>query len=395
MDRLLAVNERVAVYVRDANASQKEVDPFRYLNDLLSIRSAKGLVDFLSNYPNGLHTRSNSAPLEELLQGASSPSGKLAFGEGAMIKAAENHNLDYLDAMTITGLQGYTTTRDLELELKEPEEKMRDWYSQWTEAEVRHYYSLLRHLPDTELSVVSIADLESLIYKIESLLLVAALSYYEIHGDLYKHFQIEKVLVLTRNVMVRVDREWLSTLLPLRPVVADDTDIKHLLDDINEQCMMHNMGVTQGGDGGTPIVDTPTQDMELGLRYAAGCVVSFLLSRWNHYFSAEEYFSYDIERGYQFFPGYTNPIVLELSSIIAEHRFGVCPICERPFVVKRRPVDGVLNKTFCTNSCKVKGNTDGRWKERPKKTLRIKMPDVDYDRLLKLGPPNFVQVDKL
>lgn len=390
MDRLIAINERAAVYVRDPNAPQKKTDPFRYINDLLSIRSAKGLVDFLDNYPNGLHTRRNSGPIEEELHAMQSPNGKFAFGETAMLNAAAKRNVEYFDALVLEELQGYTTTRDLEQLLKKDEDKFRDFYSQWTEEETRHYHSLLMNLPPTELSIVSISSLESLVEKIETTLLIAALSHFEIHGDLYTHFQLEKVLTMTRHVMVRIDREWLSTLLPFVSNAAGESEVKHLLESIKEDTSMHHVGVSQGKDGGAVVVVTPTQDLELGLRYAAGCVVAFLLSRWNHYFSSEEVFSYDIDHGYMFSTGYTDSIVLEWSNIIADHRFGVCPICERPFVVKRRPTNDVASKTYCTNSCKVKGNADGGWKDRPKKTLQIVMPEVDFE----ITPPVFVQVGK-
>ena len=54
MDRLLAVNEGMAVYYHDESTPSKKIDPFKYLNELLSIRSAKGLVSFLQQYPDEL-----------------------------------------------------------------------------------------------------------------------------------------------------------------------------------------------------------------------------------------------------------------------------------------------------------------------------------------------------
>ena len=54
MDRLLAVNEDMAIYYHDESTPAKKIDPFKYLNTLLSIRSAKGLVSFLQQYPDEL-----------------------------------------------------------------------------------------------------------------------------------------------------------------------------------------------------------------------------------------------------------------------------------------------------------------------------------------------------
>lgn len=54
MDRLIAINDKMAVYFHDRSIPTKRIDPFKYLNALLSIRSAKGLVSFLQQYPDEL-----------------------------------------------------------------------------------------------------------------------------------------------------------------------------------------------------------------------------------------------------------------------------------------------------------------------------------------------------
>ena len=64
--------------------------------------------------------------------------------------------------------------------------------------------------------------------------------------------------------------------------------------------------------------------------------------------------SYDVNFGYRLYEQKSTEAVTELCHIISEGRMGICPVCERPFVVKRRPVNGAINKTFCTSSCKVK-----------------------------------------
>ena len=70
--------------------------------------------------------------------------------------------------------------------------------------------------------------------------------------------------------------------------------------------------------------------------------------------------SFDVNFGYQLYEQNNNPVVSELCRIVSEGRMGICPVCDRPFVVKRRPINGVINKRFCTNSCKVKGHIESK-----------------------------------
>ena len=106
-----------------------------------------------------------------------------------------------------------------------------------------------------------------------------------------------------------------------------------------------------------------TNDEKLATQDAAGCIISFVLAEWSHYYNKTDTMSFDVNFGYQLYEQKNNPVVTELCRIIAEGRFGICPVCDRPFVVKRRPTNGVINKTFCTNSCKVKGFAERRSEE--------------------------------
>ena len=97
-----------------------------------------------------------------------------------------------------------------------------------------------------------------------------------------------------------------------------------------------------------------TNDEKLATQDATGCIVSFVLTEWSHYYNKTDAMSYDVNSVYRLYEQKSTEAVTELCHIISEGRMGICPVCERPFVVKRRPVNGAINKTFCTNSCKVK-----------------------------------------
>ena len=400
MDRLLAVNGGMAVYHHDESAPAKRVDPFKYLNELLSIRSAKGLVSFLQQYPDELvvmheatafkskedggYVVGNYAvrqlktarskrgllygngeqwkplPKKELEQAEeddnvpadpendsdnSRRTPMFSFGETALMNAASEYNVDYFDALT--DLEKYTHYGEA---LEAWSKSIPTPQETWTAEETRRFYEAEYSKPKPELRIVFFEELELLVLRLGALLEMAAVS----HGikdrvaDDEVMFEFEHVngpMGLCRTVF---PERYIADLLPIPQAL-------YALDNLHTDFYSHaTTRLHLEDDGGVSFL-AHTNDERLATQDAAGCIVSFVLAEWSHYYNKTDTMSFDVNFGYQLYEQNNNPVVTELCRIIAEGRFGICPVCDRPFVVKRRPINGVINKRFCTNSCKVKG----------------------------------------
>lgn len=408
MDRLLAVNEGMAVYYHDESTPAKKIDPFKYLNELLSIRSAKGLVSFLQQYPDELvimheatafkskkdegyvvgnyrakrlkHVRSkrglmygNGEQWKDLpKKESSSPdddsaepeeSGQeledrertptFAYGETAIMNAASEYNVDYFDALTDLGkYTHYGETLDAWSKRFPPEKES------WTADDAKQFYEASSSRPKPDLRIVFFEELELLVLRLSAILEMAAVS----HGlkdrvvedeVMFEFEHVNGPMGLCRTVF---PERYIADLLPIPQAL-------YALDNLHTDFYSHATTRLHLEDEGGVSFLAHTNDEKLATQDAAGCIISFVLAEWSHYYNKTDNMSFDVNFGYQLYEQNNNPVVTELCRIIAEGRMGICPVCKRPFVVKRRPVNGVINKTFCTNSCKVKGFAERRGEE--------------------------------
>lgn len=408
MDRLLAVNEGMAVYYHDESTPAKRIDPFKYINELLSIRSAKGLVSFLQQYPDELvimheatafksdkdggyvvgnyrfkrykHVRSKrglaygsgeqwkplpkkeTEPEDEGSAEASETATDsedrervpmFAYGETAIMNAASEYNVDYFDALT--DLEKYTHYGEA---LDAWHDKFPQPDDTWTAEDAKQFYATTKSRPKPDLRVVFFEELELLSLRLAAMLDMAAVS----HGlrdrvvDDEVMFEFEHVngpMGLCRTVF---PERYIADLLPIPQAL-------YALDNLHTDFYSHATTRLHLEEGGGISFLAHTNDEELATRDAAGCIISFVLGEWSHYYNKTDNMSFDVNFGYQLYEQNNNPVVTELCRIIADGRIGICPVCNKPFVVKRRPVNGVINKTFCTNSCKVKGFAERRNEE--------------------------------
>lgn len=401
MDRLLAINDAIAVYYHDGSVPNKKIDPFRYLNALLSIRSAKGLVSFLQQYPDELmvmheatafksdkdggyvvgnyRTRKlkTARPKRGLLYGlgdhwkdlsvsgakptndsstssdqseASDDAGIttrvscFAFGETALMNAASEFNIDYFDALT--DLERYTHYGEA---LEKWMETLPTSEATWTAEETRRYYEAETNRPKPELRIVFFKELELLMLRISAILEMAAVSRglrdsVTTDEEMFEFEHVNGAMGLCRAVF---PERYITDLLPIPQAL-------YALDNLHTDFYSHAPTRLHLEDDGGVSFLAHTNDKKLATQDAAGCIVSFVLTEWSHYYNKTDAMSYDVDFGYRLYEQKSTEAVTELCHIISEGRMGICPVCERPFVVKRRPVNGAINKTFCTNSCKVK-----------------------------------------
>ncbi len=400
MDKLLAVNEELAVYYHDEITPAKKIDPYKYLNELLSIRSAKGLVSFLQQYPDelvamhevtafktddggfklgnykttrfktwrskrGMLYGMNDYKEEDAKPEPQDDEGEKAadtnveqdeyksffdFGQTALMNAASEYNVDYFDALT--DLEKYTHYGEAIDEWKAgfPTSK-----ASWTKEDARRFYEVSASRPKPDLRIVLFRELEIVMLRVSAILELAAISHGTVEVAGFKFEHVNGAMGLCRTVFP--DR-FISDLLPIPQAL-------YALDNLHTDFYSHAPTRLHLQDDGGVSFLAHTNDEELATRDAAGCIASFVLAEWSHYYNKTDALSFDINFGYRLYEQANNPVVTELCRIVSEGRTGMCPVCGRPFVVKRRPVDGVLNKRFCTNSCKVKGFTERRSEEEP------------------------------
>ena len=405
MDRLLAVNEGMAVYYHDESTPAKRIDPFKYINELLSIRSAKGLVSFLQQYPDELvimheatafksdkddgyvvgnyktkrikHARSKrgltygiddewkalpkkeSESLDDDSVDSEGPEQEhesrtrtpmYAFGETALLNAASEYNVDYFDALT--DLEKYTNYGEA---LDAWSKRFPTETETWTAEDAKRFYEATYSRPKPDLRVVFFEELELLSLRLSAILEMAAVSYglKDRVVDDEVMFEFEHVngpMGLCRAVF---PERYIADLLPIPQAL-------YALDNLHTDFYSHATTRLHLEDEGGVSFLAHTNDEKLATQDAAGCIVSCVLAEWSHYYNKTDTMSFDVNFGFKLYEQNNNPVVTELCRIIAEGRIGICPVCNRPFVVKRRPINGVINKRFCTNSCKVKGHFESK-----------------------------------
>lgn len=412
MDRLLAVNEAMALYYHDESLPTKQADPFKYLNALLSIRSAKGLVSFLQQYPEGLQTLHDVTafkskkggyvvgryPARELLTARSKRSAlygktdrdawhhhadehahiekadvddardgktsgdeeeqdedgkaffsRLDFGQTAMMNAAAEINVDYFDALT--DLEKYTHYGEA---LTAWRDGFRPTEGQWTKEDTEQYYKFKETMPKPELRLLFIPELEWLTRRLDAILMLGALSLGLADGTgLFEFEHVNEPMGLCKTT---IPDDLIANLLPVREGL-------YAIENLYSDFYSHAPNRLHLEDDEGVYFVAHTNDEELATQDAAGVIVSFVLDEWSHYYNKTDVMSFDVNFGYRLYEQQNNEIVTELCHVVAEGRLGICPVCGRPFVVKRRPVNGVINKRFCTNSCKVKGFAERRAEE--------------------------------
>lgn len=312
MKRLVAVSEWLAVYERSDARPEIPVDPFRYLKDLLRIRSASGLVSFLQTHPHELSSPTRGGFLDFLREHAEPPAGALRFSSTAMMNAADKHRVEYFDSL---------------VELDGPGDGREDRY---------HF--------------VEIASLERLVERIEALLLMADTCY---GGDACREMfgftrggDEVKVTVGTHDAMRTFPRDESTADLGFYLMGPPSTSTASIVtirpDDVE-------------------IVFESSDSEEDAVSEAAGIMVSMALTRWLKYFTRGIRVVCPEKGRFELRESETRDVGLELARIVIDHDFGICPRfdCGRPYIARKRNAEGTLVQGHCSDSCKVKASREG------------------------------------
>ncbi len=323
MLQLVAINENAAAYVRNEAMPDVRLDGFKYLNGLLRIRSASGLVEFLRDFPHLLRPSYNPAELPLIMKSANAAEGHLKFSQAAMLNAAESCNVEYFDAMM-----------DVEL----PSAKLGPTWGR-----------------EADIYILYIKDLEDLAERLGALLLMAAASYgeracedafvfdngadgpIEIGGRAYA----TRLWVQQRAVAAMLPGEDYSFFKAYK--ISDGYAGK---DDGAPALLIY--------DGfGDRVEFVSTLSKEEAVMEAAGVITAYALSAWLNRIGAVERVTYSGDGGFDRRDVEVGFVADALTRAVMERRVGVCQYCGKPFVSKKVLTGGGTDKRFCTDSCKV------------------------------------------
>lgn len=376
MYRLLAINEFQALYEHRTDRPDQPIEPFAYLNDLLSIRSAAGFISFLKNHPQGLNELERSIAVDKEIETVHFrfPWGeRFDFSEKVIMNAATGAGIDYLDAAT--DISGHYDELSAIQELSDRTHAFADKYgSEISNPELlEKYKALLDDAPEPDLYRMQFESLGYLVDRIEALLLLAASA--RGVGDVRQKFVYRK-----ERCFPFQDREYPLVAFPYEAVLEvlpQGMMPGHMEDKLRNAKYLALQPVPQNWEE-IDFSDDSRRFDEMGLEvkliaiyddpeeaitFAINDVVAFALTEWIAHFSSLQGVSNSYMTGLTMRSSKLNDIVLELANIIVEKRVGVCPVCGRPFVVKRKPgKSGRLNKKYCTDSCKVRDNAGSRKK---------------------------------
>ena len=323
--RLLAVSDRIAVYADDSPRSDAPVDSYRYLDDLLSIRSAHGLVEFLRDHPHGLRFPHKSVSLNIDEETAEAPSGCLKFGRQAIANAAERCNVQYFDALV--DFEGHGDMVDAELGIA----------------------------PGADLHTLAIADLEDMAERISNLLRMAATAYGDEACKALFSFEVPRTRLFSRKDYERclvIEGDSIQSMLPSRYL---GTFLSSGVSDAYKGVGLKPAFEVHSGFSGDIEILTSIDEKE-ALMGAANIVTAYALSRWLGYFASMPHVQY-IHPGKMVLRNASlNNVAEELAKAIMKQRIGICPVCGRPYLAKRMTKDGKPVKKYCTDSCKVTGS---------------------------------------
>lgn len=306
MEKLIAVNEKAAIFAHVDSCLEKTLDPHKFLRDLLAIRSARGLVSFLTKHPLEFVRNDNPGLIDVFIDACEAPTGYLKFSGASMMKAAESCGVSYYDEIVRLDIENA------------------DGIKNWG------FYG------------VEISPLEHIAKRAEKLLNIASLYYDPAPGQWIK--KVESKEAEGANLIVHP--VYVGGLFP------DSEEYLLSVGEILEYG--EKLGSTQylESKDGLLLFNTDS-DEKTAIKEAAGILVSAALTALLWSSGKMTHVTCSDESGLQLHRSEDHELVLELSRIVIDRDFSICPQCKRPFIGKSRDAHGSLRKKYCSNSCKV------------------------------------------
>lgn len=342
MYALIGVNTTKALFYRVPGEREMQVDGFECVNSLLQIRSAKGLLEHLRRFPFPIEQSFHA--LQSGYSRTIDSSHEFEYSEKSMQNAAYKLGIEYLDNMADLG--NHLDVTDARME----------WYDRLHEG--------IRKRPVADLYEIHFPRLEIMRQKVESLLLLAAASY-GIGGGLAPSFSVVKMNNSSFcNMEVGLPLSCVRLLAPGFRVLEDDAlgpflreareanGIRVVEPFTDKVSTIGNYVIENGKIVSYQPNDKPIERM-------AGALVAAALKTMLDASTSDRHIVFD-GHAYTESSSNSDPVLDALKQIIFDGRIGVCPVCGKPFVKKKRKDAEYQAKTYCTDNCRVKNANKGR-----------------------------------
>jgi len=327
MLRLKAMNEQIAVYIRDDSAPGKKPNGFKYVNGLLEIRSAKGLVEFLEDNPHVLRPQYSFASVRLESDSAEKPKGWLKFSEQSLLKdGVLPDGVDYFDAW---------------VDLVPPADKVGPTWGRRADVYTLH-----------------IRDLEDLAERIDALLRMAAISNGESSFEDVFRFDEEFDVPQRDGLQAYGTRFWVKkeTIARMMPGETYSFFKAYKISDGYRDKDDPVLPLVIYDDFGDRVEFLTSRDRDDAAREAAGVIVAYALTAWLKWSAAPERVSYSLHGGFDYNGAEASEVANELVDIVFEKRFKICPSCGRAFVSRKTFTGRSNEKKQCSGSCRTSAN---------------------------------------
>ena len=335
--RLIAVNERAALYLQDHK--QPKRDEAGFIASLLEIRTARDLISFLIDHADVITDfkpfRSIDVPTDD----------ETWFSQGAVMNAADTMRISYradlskaqerFDSQSLVELVGKidTATSDTDMTFDELMNTIR---------------SVKRH----EVVEVVISKIRELQERWESLLTFAAIGNGSTPPDGFITSQDDKANVFAIHHEA-IEKAMPDGHFPLWDYFKSHRDkitkeVGHEFGNGLHMSVTRQMCVFN-------LVNVPNDPQTL-LRLTCGRIAADGINEWTTYGGAYnqstiwQRVEFDIEGGYRI-TDKTDLVIDALRNLIASNRIRLCAVCGRPFVIKRK------GRQYCGDVCKQKAFT--------------------------------------
>lgn len=369
---LIAVNNDIALYERTERMADESFDAYCFIDELLSIRTAYGLVRFLSRENTAAFSRQvNSVDNLSFVSKKFTAQGEVypLYNKGSLVSAADRCGIDYLDGMTAMGnLYG---TEDVDLLHME---SMKNYASR---IKADKFLVLKESIPqkrEANACFINLSYLARIKNGLRTLLTYASVALGDGEIKSIVHHACESEILGFRFLQkdreclyVRIDESILSPFLRLGDEEMHEQLSSFWGDNLK---LSPKMGVIKLIDGERVmppsvsnfgnlcfITDYESVGENVAARMLCGAVSAFVLTgfviikenRPRFYFSLEEGIKQEHPK-----EDHSDMILTEVVNIIENGRVGLCEVCNLPFVMAYENGRSTSKRKTCSDSCRAK-----------------------------------------
>lgn len=368
---LIAVNEGMALYKRTERMADREFDPYQFIDGLLSIRTAYGLVRFLSSENTAAFSRNLYSIDSMSFESEAWPDhGEVAplYCKGSLIGAADRCGIDYLDDLTdIDGLRGL---KDAKLDHSKD---VLDYMTRWKADDlliVKEEFPREKEADARCVSLMQLARLKNVLRLLFSYASVA-LGDGETEGIVWKAIESDVLgfSLPTSNrecLCIRADD---SLVFPffLRLSDEDRKECYYILEETDR--FLNDVAAKRVGG---KLVRPPSIDLfedtiyitdygsfgeSAAARMLCGAVSARIITEFSKQTDDRTKFSFSLENGFKSDrekESHEDMILREVVRIVENGRVGLCEVCNLPFVMAYENGKSTSARKTCGDACRAR-----------------------------------------